>query len=428
MSGDNDQIQRMQSLLQDFEPMLKALKDERRRAGSRFNVAEAFGVDRNELAHSRFIAYLLDPTERHDLGIYFLTSFLDFLGLKFDSASWQGAWVKTEAWLDSDSRIDIYIRLGNGQIILIENKVGALEDHCQIACYQDWLQCQDAPAVFPHQLVFLTPEGRPPVSTRRPEEVICLSYLQLADWIFSSHQVIEAQRLRIILEQYAEICRQIGGAMRRNVMPDAIRQFFLDLDAPARLEAALEIERHLPDFKRWLYETFCQNVGKKLTERLRANGHDKQWEVRFDDNLIRKWGGFRITYRNGGGCFSVRVESSWGTSWERSFFGVARAHNRPQKLLQPQDKALMQRLKAGGLTKVGNDWTAYRFFHDLDPGLPQFDPSCADDVRKLYREMQDNDRPLTRQVVDVIWNLFCSCRADLEDLNNNCPYCHMTRP
>ena len=229
MKGDNDQIRRMELLLKRFEPLLAELKARRRRTAERFNVFEALRVDGYEEYHSRFIAYLLDPTTHHDQGAAFLISFLQYLGLSFSST--QGARVKPEKALDSDGRIDIRIRLANGQIILIENKVKAPEDTDQIARYQEWLRGQDAPPGFPHQLVFLTPEGRRPVSTRKPEEVVCRSYLQLADWLSRQAIAIEAEGLRVILEQYAELCRRIGGATDKEkdmTLEDERIRFYLE--------------------------------------------------------------------------------------------------------------------------------------------------------------------------------------------------------
>ena len=136
MNGDNDQIRRMQSVLRDFKSLLDRLKNHWRQTASRFNVVEAFGVTRDELAHSQFIAYLLNPLERHDQGDIFLTSFLQCLDLTYSLASTQSASVNTEIDLGSYGRIDIHIRLANGQIILLENKVGEPEGHCQIARYQ----------------------------------------------------------------------------------------------------------------------------------------------------------------------------------------------------------------------------------------------------------------------------------------------------
>ena len=68
-------------------------------------------------------------------------------------------------------------------------------------------------------------------------------------------------------------------------MPDEIRQFFLD---PERLETALEIEKHLPDVKRGLHETFWREVVEvvevRLTELPINDDRGQLWEIQFDDN------------------------------------------------------------------------------------------------------------------------------------------------
>ena len=125
LNSDGDQIQRMQSVIRQFKPVLAKLKDRRQRTAARYNVFEALGVERYEPAHSRHIAYLLDPTKPHDQGDIFLISFLKCLGLNFCRSSTQDAEVSPEFNLDPHSRIDIHIRLANGQIILIENKISA---------------------------------------------------------------------------------------------------------------------------------------------------------------------------------------------------------------------------------------------------------------------------------------------------------------
>lgn len=125
LNSDGAQIQRMQSVLWEFKPALAKLKDRRQRTAERFNVFEALGID--EPAHSKFIAHLLNPKERHDQGDIFLTSFLECVGLDFCRSSTQDAEVIAEFNLDPGSRPDIYIRLADGQIILVENKIDAPE-------------------------------------------------------------------------------------------------------------------------------------------------------------------------------------------------------------------------------------------------------------------------------------------------------------
>ena len=130
LNRDGDQIQRMQSVIREFKPVLAKLKDRRQRTAERFNVFEALDLD--EQSHSRFIAYLLNPTKHHDQGDIFLISFLNCLGSNYCPSSTQSAEVSAEFGLGSHSRIDIHIRLTNGQIILVENKNNAPEGADQI--------------------------------------------------------------------------------------------------------------------------------------------------------------------------------------------------------------------------------------------------------------------------------------------------------
>ena len=182
--NDNDNLLlRMEKCLRDFRPILDGEKIRRRKTAPRFNVFESFGLPRSEAVLSSLMAFLLNPMERHDQGDLFLTTFLEFLGEKFDRASTQRAHVRSEADLKPYGIVDIRIRLTSGQIILIENKVDAEEQRNQIGRYQDWLQGKLPPGGFSHQLVFLTPKGKHPTSTDRPNKVICLSYSKLADWI-----------------------------------------------------------------------------------------------------------------------------------------------------------------------------------------------------------------------------------------------------
>ena len=421
LNSDGDQIQRMQSVIREFKPILAKLKDRRQRTAERFNVFEALDLD--EQSHSRFIAYLLNPTKHHDQGDVFLISFLECVGLNFRRSSTQSAEVSAEFGLGSHSRIDIHIRLTNGQIILVENKIknknDAPEGADQIAKYQDWLQCQEPSPKFPHQLVFLTPQGRPPKTARRPEEVICISYSRLSAWIDSSSRSCP-ERLRLVLEKYAETCRRIGGSTNKGIcMPDEIRQFFLDPNEPERLETALQIEAHLQGVKRFLFQTFWEQVGEMLTQRLIGGGHDQCWEVRFDDDIVRLYGGFQMAWRN---CqdnprFAVKVESY---DRNRMILGVTRNREVTDNNLAEKDEALKVRLGKSGFSKTSEYYPGFRFFNGMQ--LPGFGLSDACGVLQLAREMRDNQRSLTKQVVRLIWELFCDFRERLEELNHDYPY------
>ena len=422
MSGNDDFILRMEKCLRDFRPILDDEKTRRRKTAPRFNVFEAFGAPRSESVLSELLAFLLNPTERHDQGDMFLTTFLEFIGGNFERASTQRASVRREADLRLCGRVDIRVRLTNGQIILIENKVDAAEGSNQIGRYQDWLQDQFAPGGFSHQLVFLTPKGSQPTSTDRPEEVICLSYSRLADWLAARRQHIEALLLGAVLDLYADHCRLIGETMRGEAMTDTIRQFFLNPDEPERFENALELAQHVESYRRELYQQICCDVAAKLSGRLKETGDDQRWEVRFNDRFFEHFpfkneSGWRIAWRD---CqssrhFAVKVEYASGKGL---FYGVTRGFDLMNNQ-HPGDERLQAKLKAQGFESWRNRWLGRRFLGDM--GLPRFRPSRTDDVLAVHRARL-NGEDLAGQVFDRVWELFQAIRQKLEQLNEHWPY------
>jgi hypothetical protein len=125
------------------------------------------GRQRDELAHSRLMGWLLVPTNRHGLGRRFLTGFLDHLWPGDDLLRSGPVFVETEvsaSALDEAggaraARADIVLR-GDGLTVLIENKLDAGEglDQCE-RLYWAW-----ASEPGDTRWVFLTPSGRPPIT------------------------------------------------------------------------------------------------------------------------------------------------------------------------------------------------------------------------------------------------------------------------
>ena len=52
---------------------------------SRFNIFEAIGMVRREIKHSNFIAFLLDPSQKHLLGDIFLKRVLTHISLNAEN-------------------------------------------------------------------------------------------------------------------------------------------------------------------------------------------------------------------------------------------------------------------------------------------------------------------------------------------------------
>ena len=125
------------------------------------NIFQILRITKNEIRHSNFLAWLLDPNQSHKLGDIFLKRFLRevFSSEKFqeiDQVDVEGIELgKVEIYREWRN-IDILIKL-DSVVVCVENKVLSKEHSNQLRRYKDIIQNQ-----FPHHhqtFVFLTPEG-----------------------------------------------------------------------------------------------------------------------------------------------------------------------------------------------------------------------------------------------------------------------------
>lgn len=141
------------------------------------------GVSRNELQHSKFIAWLLNPNETHDLGEFPLRKFLQLLAMSRKEESefpenlengfvlgnykfGKSIQITTEEFIQNKkNRLDIVIKdlsienISKEFFILIENKVGSQESQGQTQTYYDWAKskCEQKNSTIVPICVFLHP-------------------------------------------------------------------------------------------------------------------------------------------------------------------------------------------------------------------------------------------------------------------------------
>ena len=145
-----------------------------------FNIFVAMGAVRQELRHSDFLAFLLDPTAGHGLGDAFLSRFLmravhGSVGpvgvIDIHVADLGGATVLRE-W----RHIDILVHDEVSRLVcVIENKIGTGEHSDQLRRYRETVE-----AAYPDLrpvLLFLTPDGEPPSD----DTYIAVSYSLVRD-------------------------------------------------------------------------------------------------------------------------------------------------------------------------------------------------------------------------------------------------------
>ena len=130
---DNPDLERLEAILDDFNPF------------------EAMRWTRQEVRHSSFLRWLLDPSETHGLGSYFLRAYAKRIAHRsagihemvpsvFDVDSW--SLTHTEVLQEWNS-IDLLIKDdSDGFVLVVENKVDSTEHSSQLQRYRSLVEGQ----------------------------------------------------------------------------------------------------------------------------------------------------------------------------------------------------------------------------------------------------------------------------------------------
>lgn len=142
----------MNQLLNEVQTISKTYNRIAEATGENFNIFSTLEVESDEVrTHSRFLAELLDPKGSHGQKDEFIKLFKDqFCNIEFDSKS---AVVQTEYPI-KQGRIDVFLKDGKNNIIIIENKIFAIEQEDQLMKYS-----QAFPDKKNRELFFLTLKG-----------------------------------------------------------------------------------------------------------------------------------------------------------------------------------------------------------------------------------------------------------------------------
>lgn len=192
----------------------------------RFNVFEAIGFVTQEIMHSRFLAFLLDPKQNHGLDDLFLKGFLQKVSGITDGASLSRAFnsaddgnlgqtkVQTEVYT-GDGRIDILLLNEVGRwAVIVENKVRTTEHSDQLGKYHRFVK-QSHPDLQTVG-VYLTPHGAAPERTEDREIYRPLGYTTICgvlDGVLGERGSALSPDVRVAVEHYA-------GMVRRYIVRD----------------------------------------------------------------------------------------------------------------------------------------------------------------------------------------------------------------
>lgn len=395
----------------------------RQLTAERFNVFDALWIDRREIYHSRFLAYLLDPRQSHDQGAVFLKAVVGFIGRKMqgaESAEWiesldyASCRVTAEQHAEEYGRIDLVLEFRCGTRIGIENKVDHLEGERQLPRYREWLdRCG---ANRGHQvLVFLTPDGRK--SVENCGKYVRLSYRDVADALTEASGECSSSAVPLLstLQQYIQLCRRLaeGG----NEVADQSKEILDILRDPERLAVALDVEMHLAVVKEEVKAKFRSRVVDLLNESLRETPGSGLWIA----GQKQVWGNSYVCIR------TIRdrqgeANSNYSCGVYLKFSGqIEGGWHRPAELrMWPSDRdtqGLEERMKGEGIGVPRSWWVSWA--NPSEDGIPHLVWSIPDDIVAIQRDnLGEGGLDLAEKVAAWIWERFKNYRGDIEKLKS----------
>lgn len=176
----------------------------------KFNLFEAMNLMRQEIRHSAFLAYLLNPRQNHGLGDVFLKALLRrALAGNFEGVSpiHIDIWGFSEAEIHCEwQSIDVFIRDETHKLaVIIENKIDSTEHDDQLARYLSRIQKEHAGwHIVP---IYLTVEGESPTDGR----YVAIGYNDVCAIIESILQLRGSAidpDVRVLIEHYVEMLRR----------------------------------------------------------------------------------------------------------------------------------------------------------------------------------------------------------------------------
>lgn len=232
-----------------------------------FNLFEALGVVRQELRHSNFLGWLLNPAENHGLGDYALRKFVMMAAREINDPSLQITPAHVSNWeldqaivLREWRNIDVLIADPHKQfLVLIENKIGTGEHSDQLNRYRQIVEAEypQATAIY----ILLSPDGTPPEdanSTYIPldygsvyaviQEIITYKQNTLSRdvLIFLEHYLTMLRRHIMAESDIAQLCREIYARNKRAL--DLIFEYRPDIASQIKADVLALVKAEAPTF------------------------------------------------------------------------------------------------------------------------------------------------------------------------------------
>ena len=247
---DNEDLEHLESLLDQF------------------NIFEAVGMVRQEIRHSNFLAFLLNPSASHRLGDIFLKTFLKRLLIDANNAPVSPIDIDIANLADTQVRrewknIDVLLISETSKIVcVVENKVDSQEHSNQLYRYRE-IVLQEFQG-FKQIFVYLTPTGLPPNNDEDRQHWLPYSYDKVAallDHLSNRYHSTIGSEVHTLIQHYSSL-------IKRHLMEDSeIAQLCRKIYWQHK-EALDLIYEHRPDLEAEVFEVIKEKVNSTSSDKV----------------------------------------------------------------------------------------------------------------------------------------------------------------
>lgn len=259
----------------------KIKKEESRKRGELFNIFEVLGLQTSEVRlHSAFLAELLDPNGDHGLNNKYLKVFVEDIvknckSFDFDTESAQvfpefSIGNITEDYQEG-GRIDLYVQDKNHHAIIIENKIYAGDQPCQLLRYHNYAEKSKGLSQDNYILLYLTlNDGNMPSENSigySPFEFFCISYrTHVLNWLGKCVELSARYPLiRETIQQYIINLKNVLSIMENNNKEELCKIMASNADAVAAIVNAVNDRQYVYNtFVKPKFEEFCNSKDPNL--------------------------------------------------------------------------------------------------------------------------------------------------------------------
>lgn len=284
---------KIQKLLNDVNVILqqeKIKKEESRKRGEQFNIFEILGLQSSEVRlHSAFLAELLNPNGSHGLGDKFIKAFVEIIiqnckPFDFDTATSQASSEFVIGSISEDylegGRIDLYIQDKNNHVIIIENKIYAGDQPCQLLRYHNYAEKGKGLPQDNYILLYLTlNDGDRPSDISigsSPFEFFCVSYrTNILNWLEKCVELSARHPLiRETIQQYIINLKNILSIMENKNM----EEYLSLLTSKDNISTTIDILEHSWDIQNIIRE--------QLIRKIQIICEELDYQCEFDNGII----------------------------------------------------------------------------------------------------------------------------------------------